>query len=155
MVWNSESRSEGKFDDTFEGKCQPIFPKTEISDTALAVSGLKYEDCLEFPEPAETMFATYQWINAVTRGKPLFYSDNNGFDFSYMNYYFHRYMKENPFGWSSRNINSLWHGMQKDCFKSFKFLRKTKHNHNPVYDAMGNAEALHAMKYKYKLKINF
>jgi hypothetical protein len=38
--------------------------------------------------------------------------------------------------------------------KNFKILRKTKHIHHPVDDAVGNAEALLAMENKYKLKIN-
>ena len=33
-----------------------------------------------------------------------------------------------------------------DTFANFKFLRKTRHTHNPVDDARGNAEALLAMK---------
>ncbi len=36
--------------------------------------------------------------------------------------------------------------MQKDAFVNFKHLRKTKHTHNPVDDARGNAEALLQMK---------
>lgn len=156
MVWFGAVKVDkaGKFDETFEGKCKPIFPKHDESDMRLAISGLKYEDCLDFPESAETMAEFFQWINLVTKGKPMFYSDNNSFDFSYINFYFWKYLNSNPFGWSSRNINSLWNGMQKDCFKSFKFLRKTRHTHNPVMDAIGNAEALYAMKHDYGLKIN-
>jgi hypothetical protein len=36
--------------------------------------------------------------------------------------------------------------MEKTVFKNFKHLRKTAHTHNPVDDAIGNAEALIAMK---------
>jgi hypothetical protein len=35
-----------------------------------------------------------------------------------------------------------------------KLYRKTKHTHNPVDDAIGNAEALLAFKNKLGLKIN-
>jgi hypothetical protein len=34
-------------------------------------------------------------------------------------------------------------------------LRRTKHSHNPVDDAKGNAEALLTMKEKFGLKIKF
>jgi hypothetical protein len=36
--------------------------------------------------------------------------------------------------------------MVKDTFENFKHLRKTAHTHNPVDDAMGNAEALLEMQ---------
>ncbi len=41
-----------------------------------------------------------------------------------------------------------------DMFTNFKHLRKTKHTHNPVDDAIGNAEALLEMK-QMGLKISF
>ena len=43
--------------------------------------------------------------------------------------------------------------MQKDTFVNFKHLRKTKHTHDPVDDARGNAEALLTMKNELGLKI--
>jgi hypothetical protein len=42
----------------------------------------------------------------------------------------------------------------KDMFVNFKHLRKTKHTHNPVDDARGNAEALLQIKEQYGLKIS-
>jgi hypothetical protein len=44
------------------------------------------------------------------------------------------------------NLGSLYKGFVKDTFKSFKHLRDTKHTHNPVDDARGNAEALLKIK---------
>jgi hypothetical protein len=38
--------------------------------------------------------------------------------------------------------------------KNFKHLRKTKHTHNPVDDARGNAEALIYLKNEMGLKIS-
>ena len=46
-------------------------------------------------------------------------------------------------------------GIEKDTFKTFKHLRKTKHTHHPVDDAKGNAEALLTMKKEFGLKIKF
>jgi hypothetical protein len=51
------------------------------------------------------------------------------------------------------NLGSLYKGLVKDTFASFKHLRKTRHTHNPVDDAMGNAEALLHMKESMGLKI--
>jgi hypothetical protein len=52
----------------------------------------------------------------------------------------------NPFGHSSTNLGSLYKGLVKDTFQSFKHLRRTAHTHHPVDDAKGNAEALIEMK---------
>jgi hypothetical protein len=41
----------------------------------------------------------------------------------------------------------------KDASANFKHLRKTRHTHNPVDDAIGNAEALLHMKEAMGLKI--
>jgi hypothetical protein len=43
--------------------------------------------------------------------------------------------------------------MVKDTFKNFKHLRKTKHTHNPVDDAKGNAEAVLYMRNEMGLRI--
>ncbi len=57
-------------------------------------------------------------------------------------------------GLDSTNLGSLYKGVVKDMFKNFKHLRKTKHTHNPVDDAMGNAEALLHMKKEMGLKVS-
>jgi hypothetical protein len=62
-------------------------------------------------------------------------------------------MGNNPFGFSSTNLGSLYKGVINDTFKSFKHLRRTAHTHHPVDDATGNAEALLTIKEKYGLNI--
>lgn len=131
---------------TFYGQLAPI--ADQYQESALKVTGYSREETLEFPGASETIHELYKWINLnnTNNSKPMFFSDNNGFDWQFVNYYFHYYFGENPFGFSSRNIGDLYKGMQKDMFKNFKHLRKTKHTHNPVDDAIGNAEALLAMR---------
>lgn len=133
-------------DRTFYGQCRPISEKW--IPQALAVSGHTREETLTFPTPTETMTAFAAWLGQVNpKGKrPMFVSDNNGFDWQFVNYYFHAFAGDNPFGFSSTNLGSLYKGMQKDVFVNFKHLRRTKHTHHPVDDARGNAEALLAMK---------
>lgn len=63
-----------------------------------------------------------------------------------MNWYFWRFADGNPFGHSSTNLGSLYKGFAKDTRANFKHLRKTRHTHDPVDDARGNAEAMLAMK---------
>jgi len=94
------------------------------------------------------------WVSEVGGGRPMFISDNNGFDWQFINWYFHHFLDKNPFGHSSTNLGSLYKGVVRDTFASFKHLRKTKHTHHPVEDVRGNAEALLQIKEEYGLKIS-
>lgn len=134
---------ESSLDRTFYGQIKPISDH-HIPD-ALKVSGFTREQTLEFPDPHLTMLDFDTWLKTLQADRLFFISDNNGFDWQWINYYFWRYMGKNPFGHSSTNLGSLYKGMVKNTFKNFKRLRKTKHTHNPVDDARGNAEALLAM----------
>lgn len=129
---------------TFYGQLQPI-SKNWIPES-LQISGFTREQTLQFEDPKEVMNKFKAWMETNSKGKPLFISDNNGFDWQFINYYFHHFLGDNPFGYSSTNLGSLYKGLVKDTFKNFKHLRKTTHTHNPLDDVIGNAEALLAMK---------
>ena len=86
-------------------------------------------------------------------GGEYLFSDNNGFDWQFIAWYFHHFLGTNPFGHSSVNLGSLYKGMVRDTFQNFKHLCKTPHTHNPVDDAMGNAEAFLAMIAQYEIKV--
>jgi DNA polymerase III epsilon subunit-like protein len=131
-------------DRVFYGRLRPISEKWVPE--ALAVSGFTREDTLGFEDPKTVMDNFARWISETTTARPLFVSDNNGFDWQFINWYFCHFAGRNPFGHSSTNLGSLYKGMVKDMFQNFKRLRKTAHTHNPVDDARGNAEALLAMK---------
>ena len=97
-------------------------------------------------DPATAAYeALTQWLN-TTCGRdqrPVFVSDNPGFDFGWMAYGFDAAGMKNPFGFSSRRIGDLAAGLEGNWRKTsnWKRYRKTKHDHNPVNDALGNAEA--------------
>jgi len=136
---------------TFYGKLKPISDKWIPG--ALEVSGFSREDVMAFDDPAEVMRRFDVWLSREIRDRPIFVSDNNGFDWQFINWYFHHFLGKNPFGFSSMNLGSLYKGLVKETSQNFKHLRKTKHTHNPVDDAMGNAEALLHMKEVMGLKI--
>jgi len=138
-------------DQTFYGQLKPISEK--FIPEALAVSGFTREDTLSFNDPVQVMTDFKNWIEKIASDRPLFISDNNGFDWMFICWYFHHFIGVNPFGHSSQNLGSLYKGMEKDTFKNFKHLRKTKHTHHPVDDAKGNAEALLVFKQQMGLKI--
>ena len=140
-----------KLDKTFYGQLKPI-SENWLPD-ALKVSGHSREETITFNEPTLVMTEFKQWIKENSYGRPLFYSDNNGFDWQFINWYFIHFLGENPFGYTSTNIGSLYKGMVSDVYQNFKHLRKTTHTHHPVDDAIGNAEALLTMQNKLGLKL--
>jgi len=87
------------------------------------------------------------WLS--TWEQPLvFVSDNPAYDWQFINYYFHKFMGKNPFGHSARRIGDFYAGLMRNILASgrdWKRLRRTPHDHDPVHDAMGNAEAFDAL----------
>lgn len=138
-------------DKTFYGQLNPISGK--YIPEALAVSGFTREQTLAFDDPKTVMESFAAWLKANVKDRPVFISDNNGFDWMFICWYFHHFTGANPFGHSSYNLGSLYKGLVKDTFQNFKHLRKTRHTHDPVDDAKGNAEALLTIKKDYQLKI--
>jgi DNA polymerase III epsilon subunit-like protein len=141
-----------QLDKTFYGKTKPVSDK--FVPEALAISGFSREETLTFDEPKEVMEKFENWIKEHSKGRPVFISDNNGFDWMFICWYFHHFLGRNPFGFSSRRLADLYCGMQKDTFATWKHLRKTEHTHHPVDDAKGNAEVLLMMKNEMELKIS-
>jgi DNA polymerase III alpha subunit (gram-positive type) len=129
---------------TFYGRLKPISDKW--IPEALAISGFTREDTLAFDDPKTVMENFARWVTDNTKGRAFFVSDNNGFDFAFVSWYFWHFTGANPFGHSSTNLGSLYKGLVKDTFQNFKHLRKTEHTHHPVDDARGNAEAMLEMK---------
>lgn len=137
---------------TFFGKKRPI--SEEWEPEALAVSGYTREQHVPFDEPKDVMERFEAWIAASTKDRPQFVSDNDGYDWQFINWYSHAFLGRNPFGHSSTNLGSLYKGLVKDAFKNFKHLRRTKHTHDPVDDARGHAEAMIYMKQSMGMKIS-
>jgi hypothetical protein len=142
-----------QLDQTFYGQLRPI--SEQYIPEALAVSGFTREETLSFGEPVQVMNDFKDWLAQNCKDRPIFISDNNGFDWMFICWYFHHFTGSNPFGFSSQNLGSLYKGLAQDTFKTFKHLRRTAHTHHPVDDARGNAEALLTMKKEMGLKIKF
>lgn len=137
---------------TFYGEVAPISANT--NSAAAAISGISRDKHETFEDPATVMARFAEWVQANTKGRPVLLSDNPAFDWQWINYYFHKYLNKNPFGYSARRIGDLYCGLTKNAYAQWKHLRKTKHDHNPVNDAKGNAEALLAMR-EMGLKVTF
>lgn len=139
-------------DKTFYGELKPISDK--FIPEALSVSGFTRDQTLKFEDPKITIVRFNNWINSLNVENPIFISDNNGYDWMFMCWYFHHFINENPFGYSSQNLGSIYKGIVNDSSKSFKHLRKTTHSHNPLEDAIGNAQAFITIIKENNYKIN-
>lgn len=137
---------------TFYGEVKPISDKW--NPQALAVSNISREAHLTFEAPEIVMPKFAAWVKSVSKGHPVFISDNPCFDWMFMCYYLHKYAGSNPFGFSGRRIGDMYCGLVNDAYAKWKHLRITNHSHMPVDDAKGNAEALLHMKEKMGFKID-
>jgi DNA polymerase III alpha subunit (gram-positive type) len=92
--------------------------------------------------PSEAMTDFAAWLTKdPANGRITMVADNAGFDWMFVCWYFHHFLGTNVLGHSCLSLTSLYKGVQKDMRASFKHLRQTKHSHNALDDALGNAEA--------------
>jgi hypothetical protein len=95
-----------------------------------------------------TVFSEFEeWLDSLGPGQPIFVSDNPAYDFQWINYGFWNALDRNPFGHSGRRIGDFYAGLMGDFNRSqeWKRYRVTRHDHNPVHDALGNVEAFEAI----------
>jgi DNA polymerase III epsilon subunit-like protein len=112
---------------------------TGFSLAALRVSGEK-------PEDAIVKF--WNWINAAAGTRaPIFVGFNAGFDWSFVNWYFHTYVKENPFGFAPLDIKAYYMGLSGCSWSDTKSSRipheyqsSPHEKHNALSDAKAQAE---------------
>ena len=129
---------------TFYGEVAPLEGAGWIAN-ALAVSDITREEHINFPDPQITIVKFDQWLTEIGgNNRHVMWSDNPAFDWQWINYYSHKYLGNNPFGFSARRIGDFYAGKKNNVrdTSSWKKFRVTKHTHNPVDDAKGNAEAL-------------
>lgn len=120
-------------------------PHHRIERDALDSIGLTLEEIMEYPPAHAGMQSFIDWLDETYKGKRVpVWSDNPGFDWQFVNGYLWKYCRRNPLGWSMRRIGDFYAGMQRDARATSKWkkLRDTKHTHNALDDARGNAEAL-------------
>lgn len=135
----------GDLSETFYGKVRPISDKW--MPEKLAISGHTRAESLSFDRPECVMRRFCDWIEIqqmmrkARTDRAMLISDNPGFDAGFLSYYLHRFAGENPFGWSCIDVRNLYRGMKGDMRSRLGKIRKTKHTHHPVDDALGNAEA--------------
>jgi DNA polymerase III epsilon subunit-like protein len=100
---------------------------------ALAVAHLNLDELEQHGvEPAIAMCDFEKWIAQVTPADhlPVFVAYPLAFDWMFVAYYFHRFLKRNPFGVSGVDVKSFYAGMTGK-----PFVLSGKHEMEPEYFA--------------------
>jgi ribonuclease T len=95
----------------FECLVKPI--NGNFDPKALEVTGLVLDELQQVGlQPAQAMEDFRRWIGTTAGrgGRPILVGFNAAFDWSFVNYYFHRYLGENPFGFAALDIKSFYMG---------------------------------------------
>lgn len=153
MVQIGIVKVDSTLDTTFVRTLKPV--TDQYKPEALQAIGLTRDETMTYEDPLQVMNDLLSFINATNEGKATFLSDNNGFDWQFVNYYCHRYLGENPFGFSSRRIGDFYAGLKGDwrAGSKWKHLKITKHTHDALDDAKGNAEAMLAIAKLHSIKL--
>lgn len=144
-------------DPTQTFSCQ-LKPTTRNADPkALEVTGISL-DILEREglDPAVAMRAFRDWVVQIAGADaaPVFVGFNASFDWSFVNYYFHRYLGENPFGFAALDIKSMYMGAARSSWAQTRSSQiaaalhpALKGDHDALHDAQYQAELFRLIRY--------
>jgi DNA polymerase III epsilon subunit-like protein len=136
----------------FTCKVKPI--NNNANPAALEVIGLSLDHFVEVGlEAPIAMKAFRDWIlESSNDATPVFVGLNAPFDWSFINYYFHRYLSENPFGFTALDIKALYMGRNGSTWHDTKSSAMSKAlnvepsgDHDPLHDALFQAELCRAI----------
>ncbi len=116
---------------------------------ALKVSGLTLEQLAATGlSPEEALKTFHDWVqNVVHKQRAVFVGFNASFDWSFVNWYFHMFLGDNPFGIGAVDIKSYYMGLSGCLWKETtsshlpQSFRPSHHQtHNALDDAIAQAE---------------
>ena len=118
VVGNPECNFYKEFAPTTEKFVAEAMAVSKLDITLLKSSGSK---------PEQGMLEFKEWILQNSRDcLPVFVGFNAPFDWSFVNYYFHRYHGENPFGFSALDTKALFMGATGSSWNDTRSSRMKK-----------------------------
>lgn len=133
----------------FSCELKPI--SANADPEAMAVTGLSIETLARDGLRPEIAMGQFQdWVASITSADdaPVFVGLNAPFDWSFINYYFHYYLKSNPFGFAALDIKALYMGATGSSWAGTRSSQMAARLH-PKTD--GNHQALHDAQYQAEL----
>jgi DNA polymerase III epsilon subunit-like protein len=138
----------GRPDEAFYAELRPV--TDAFVPEALQVGGLSMERLREQGrDPAEVMVAFGNWVRdrATRAGRPVFVGFNSSFDWAFVNWYFHQFLGENPFGIGGVDIKAYYMGLVGCAWSDTtssrlppQFRSAWPHTHNALDDARAQAD---------------
>lgn len=104
--------------------------------------------------PLQAMQRLAEWLDNISSPdqRAVFVGLNAPFDWSFVNYYFHKYVGKNPFGFAALDIKAYYMGafnldwkQTKSSHMSASLLPQTSPTHNALDDARYQAELFQLM----------
>lgn len=145
---------------SFSVMLKPISDKS--IDEALEVTGLTLAQAeKDGLAPVEAMSQFADWItkNVPDDSMPVFVGLNAPFDWGFVNYYFLKYLGDNPFGFTALDIKALFMGVTGCTWYDTRSSAidkvvnpSQKGDHNALHDARYQAE-LFRLIYKSRPKV--
>jgi DNA polymerase III epsilon subunit-like protein len=108
-------------------------------------------------DPKDAMAGFRDWLGSVAQAAtPVFVGFNATFDWAFVNFYFHQYLGENPFGIGGVDIKSYYMGLSGGTWEDTRSSRiaaefkdsSRRHTHNALDDALEQAELFRRMRQK-------
>jgi ribonuclease T len=143
----------GRRDQTFYTELKPL--NDNFVPQALKVTGFNLKELrVTGVEPPQAMTRFADWIRAVGRtAQPVFVGFNAAFDWSFVNWYFHHFIGENPFGFAPLDIKSYYMGRSGCSWEETKssripveFQPAVPGTHHALADALAQAEMFEKMR---------
>lgn len=136
-------------DQGFTCEIKPINDK--FDPKALEVAGLSMQDLTRRGlEPETAMKSFSEWLSTLAGHDNMivFVGFNAPFDWSFVNYYFHRFMGGNPFGFTALDIKALYMGATGASWHDTRSSKIAEHL-KPVL--IGTHDALHDARYQAEI----
>ena len=107
-------------------------------------------------DPKDAMAGFRDWLGSVAKAAtPVFVGFNATFDWAFVNFYFHQYLGENPFGIGGLDIKSYYMGLSGGTWEDTRssriapeFASPSPHTHQALDDAIEQAEMFRKMRHK-------
>lgn len=140
---------------TFECGLKPL--NRNADPKAMEVTGLSLEELDRTGlSPSEAMLRFGAWLNSLLLegDVPVFVGLNAPFDWSFVNYYFHRFAGANPFGFAALDIKAYYMGAMGCSWNETRSSRMTatlqptsKGTHNALDDALHQAQLFRLVRH--------